>query len=388
MKVLGLVLELNPFHNGHKYFIEEAKRQISPDVVIAVVSSSFSMRGDVMVIDKWEKAKIALEHGIDLVLEIPFLGAVNSTDYFCYNAIKILTSFNITHLAFGAELNNLDKLKQIKDLIKTKVYNIAIKEYLDKGFSYSNSSYKAIKNITNDQEIIDNFTLPNNTLAIGYLNSLDKLNKDVEVTVIKRINNNYYDEEINHTLINSATSLRNLLTRKEEIDRYTPGINYPYLNPSVANQNLFKLLQYQFAVKDFNEFSHIMGISEGIEKRFSNFIFQATSYDEFVRLVQTKRYPPNRIKRLILYILLNVKKELENQYHHYLRILAMNKVGKNYINSLDKTLKKQIITSFKNQNHYLVEYELRASKLYGIINDKPDIYLHEYKVPYIREIEQ
>lgn len=385
MKVLGLVLELNPFHNGHKYFIEEAKRLIEPDVTIAVVSSSFSMRGDVMVMDKWTKAKLALSQGIDLVLELPFLGAVNSADYFCYNAIKILTSFKITDLAFGAELADLAKLKQIKDLIKTKVYNITIKEYLDKGFSYSNSSYKAIKAITNDQEIIDNFTLPNNTLAFGYLNSLEKLGEAPSITVIKRINNNYYDEEVNATLINSATSLRNMLAKNETIDRYTPGISYSYFNPEVSKQKLLTLLQYQFTLKDIGEWPNIMGVSEGIEQRFANFIFQAQSYDDFVGFVKTKRYPPNRIKRLILYMLLGVSKEHENQPHHYLRILAMNQVGKNYVNTLPLALKKQIITSFKKLNNDLVNYELKASKLFGIINEKPNIYLQEFQVPYIGE---
>lgn len=385
MKVLGLVLELNPFHNGHQYFIDEAKRLINPDITIAVISSSFSMRGDVMVMDKWEKAKIALTKGIDIVMELPFLSAVNSADYFCYNAISILTSFKITDLAFGAELANLQKLMHIKDIIKTNEYNISIKEYLDKGFSYANSSFKALKAITNDEKIITNATLPNNTLAIGYLASLEKLGPDVNVTVIKRINNNYYDEEVNDTFITSATSLRKLLTNSQEINVYTPEINYPYFNPVTSHQNLFKLLQYVFTVKDPSELVNIMGINEGIEKRMASFIFQAKDYDEFVSLVQTKRYPINRIKRIILYLLLNISKEYENKYHAYLRILAMNTSGKDYVHKLPKTVKEKIITSFKNQNHYLVTIELAASKLYSIINDKPDIYLQEFQVPYIGE---
>ena len=385
MKVLGIILELNPFHNGHKYFIEEAKRQISPDITIAVISSSFSMRGDAMVIDKWERAKIALNHGIDLVLELPFLACVNSSDYFCYNAVKTLVSFNITDLAFGAELNSLEKLKHIKDLIKTNVYNISIKEYLDKGFSYATSSFKAIKQLTNDKEIIDNVTLPNNTLAIGYLHCLDKLNSEVNVTVIKRINNNYYDEAINSTLINSATSLRNLIGQNQNIDIYTPGINYGYFDPNISNNNLLKLLRYFYAVTDISEMSQLFGINEGIEKRIFNCLDKVNTYDELISLAQTKRYPANRIKRTVLYLLLHISKEYENKYHSYLRILAMNATGRAYLNTLDKETKAMIITSFKNQNQYLVDIELKASKLYGIINNQPNIYLHEYQVPFIGE---
>ena len=112
--VLGMILELNPLHNGHKYFIDEAKRKVNPDVTIAIFSTNFSMRGDIMVIDKFTKTKLALEMGIDVVLELPFLGAVASADFFAYNSVKSLADFGITDLAFGVEFNNLENLNQMK----------------------------------------------------------------------------------------------------------------------------------------------------------------------------------------------------------------------------------------------------------------------------------
>lgn len=387
MKVLGLVLELNPFHKGHQYFIDEAKKQINPDLTIAVISSSFSMRGEPMVIDKWEKSKIALNHGIDMVIELPFLSSVCSADYFCYNAIKSLVSFNITDLAFGVELNNLEKLLKIKEIINTEAFNLNIKTYLDKGFSYGNSSYKALAEMTNDKEIIDNYSLPNNTLAIGYLNSLEKLNANVNITLIKRISNNYYDEEINDTPINSATSLRNLLISNIDISDYTPNINYPYFNPVISNNNLLFILRYLFNTLDISVFQKFLGVNEGIENRIKSFINQVTTYDELISNVQTRRYPANRIKRTLLYIILNIDKAHENNYHNYLRILSMNQKGKKYVNTLSKEIKKQIITSFKNQNNYLVNIELQASKLFGLINNQPELYLQEYNVPFIGEDE-
>lgn len=385
MKVLGLILELNPFHKGHEYFINEAKRKVNPDVVIAVVSSSFTMRGEAMVMDKWEKAKFCLDYGIDMVVELPVLAAVNSADYFCFNSINILNSFKITDLAFGVELNDINKLYIIKDLIDSELFNSNIKKYLDKGNSYSSSSYKAIKELTNDEEILLNFTLPNNTLAIGYLRAIDKINKHINVTLIKRISNNYYDESINNTLINSATSIRNLLVNNLDISLYTPNIKYNYYNPKLLNENIFLLLRYTLNSISIDKLQEIYGVNEGIENRLVNVINNVKTYDEFVDFVKTRRYSSNRIKRLIIYILLNIPKSYEKNYHFYLRILSMNDKGKQYINKLPKDIKKDIITTFKNQTNYLVELELKASKLYGVITNNPLLYLQEFNVPFIGE---
>jgi len=382
MKVLGMVLELNPFHNGHKYFIDTAKEKINPNLTIAIISGNFSMRGEPMVIDKWERAKIALNYGIDIVIELPFLSSVNGADYFAYNAIKSLTGFKITDLAFGVELDNLTTLLKIKDILNSDIYNNTIKEFLSKGLSYPTSSFRAIGEITKDKEIIDNCTLPNNTLAISYLQALDKLNYEVNPVLIKRVGNEYYDEDVTGK-ISSATALRNLLMKGEDITNYTPEVNYQYLNPVISDNNLLLILRYLFNINDIDYFKDIFGVSEGIENRINSFINKVSTYEELIKHIQTKRYSKNRIKRLLLHIILNVSKEYENKYHSYLRILAMNQKGINYINTLDKEVKEKIVTSFKNEDNYLINLELKASKLYGVINEKPMIFLQEFKVPYI-----
>lgn len=384
MKVLGVVVEFNPMHNGHHYFIEKAKAKLNPDVTIAVMSSSFSMRGDFMVVDKWSRAKFALDYGIDIVLELPYLSTVNSSDYFCFNAIKILNEFGITDIAFGVELDNLEKLIHIKNILKSSSFDNILKTHLDKGHSYANSSYHAIKELTDDEEIIKMYSLPNNTLAIGYLKALDTINPNIKITPIKRIANNYYDEQINDTLINSATALRNEITLGNDITKYTK-INYDYYNPLIANQNIFTLLRYQLISTPLAELKNISGVNEGIENRFISFINLAKDYDDFIKHVQTRRYSPNRIKRIILNIILKINKAYEANFHYYLRILAMNQIGKSYINTLNKQIKKQIITSFKNNENDIVDTELKVSKLYSLLVNEPDLYINEFKTPYIKE---
>lgn len=382
---MGLVLELNPFHNGHYYFLKEAKKRINPELTVAVISGNYTMRGDVSVLDKFTKTRLALAAGIDLVFELPFLSAINSADYFGYNAVKILTDLKITDLAFGVELDNPEKLFRMRELIDQGSFQTEIRNELSKGLSYPTAAYKALQKLTADPEIIANFTLPNNTLAIQYLRALSELNKNVNVELIKRIGNNYYDTKLTGK-ISSATALRELLRKGEAIAAYVPdlGLNPEYLDQDKAEERALILLKYLFALMDSEEFQNIWGINEGIEKRIAGFIGKAFDYQSLVSNIQTKRYPQNKIKRLLLHILNNTKKEYEGSRLTYLRMLGSNQKGLDYINKLPKKIKSQIITSFKNQEgNPLVASELSATQIYGILAGKPELTMEEYKIPII-----
>ena len=381
--ILGLILELNPFHNGHKYFIDQAKKKVNPDITIAIFSTNFSMRGDIMVLSKFDKARIALEMGIDLVLELPFLGAVASADYFAYNSVKSLSDFGITDLAFGVELNNLEKLNRMKELLTTQAYHEQVRQHLDLGISFSTSTYKAISAITTDEEILKGFTLPNNTLAIQYLAAIDKINPAIKVTLIQRINNDYFDKETTGD-ISSATSLRFRLQELKEITSFIPLYQASFTNLSKGYDLLYQVLTYKLTIENLERTRNILGANEGIEHRLESMITQASDYDSFVRAVQTKRYPMNRIKRLLLHILLETPKEYQNQYFNYLRILAMNSLGKQYVSVLKKEIKAILITNIKNHlDDINIIYELKATKLFGLLTNNPKYYLEEFKMPII-----
>lgn len=383
-KVLGLILELNPFHNGHIFFIQEAKKKVEPDLTVAIITTNFSMRGDIQVIDKFTKTKMLLENEVDIVLELPYLSAVSSADYFAFNSVKTLTDFKITDLAFGAETSDLNELNYLRSISKSDDFNFLIKSYMDKGFSYGTSSVKAIQSITNDAKKAEMFSLPNNTLAIQYLNALDKLNSKVRVTLVERVYNNYYDEEAICDIA-SATSLRKLLSNGASIEQYIPkGFrNINYINIEKSEMCLYKLIQYKLSLSKKDELTNILGMNEGIENRLLNFINEI-DYSTFINSIETKRYTKSYLKRLMIHLLLDTKKDLAPQYYNYLRVLGMNNKGKIFISKLKKDIKKSIITSFKNhEDNLIVQYELLATKLYGIITDKNDLYLNEYKIPII-----
>lgn len=384
-KVLGLVLELNPFHNGHLYFIQEAKKVVEPDLTIAVVSSSFTMRGEVSVIDKFTKTGLVLEAGIDLVFELPFLCAVNSADYFAYNALKILTDVGITDLAFGVELAQPEKLLEMKRLVNSELFQNLIREELDRGYAYGTSAYRAIKQLTEDEDIIQNFTLPNNTLAIQYLRAIEELNPKIRFHMIRRIANNYYDKEASGSIA-SATSIREKLARAENVELFLPNFTTPinFLNPKAAEEKIFFLLQYQATILKAEGLGKIHGMTEGLENRFLHFIDQASSYEDLLQKMATKRYGTNKLRRLFLHILLETDKKYENQKVSCLRMLGADKQGLDYVRRLPKDIKKAIITTFKqHETEDLIEKELQATKLYGLLSEQKLLHMEEYKIPII-----
>lgn len=382
-KVLGLILELNPPHNGHKYFIDKAKELINPDYIVAVISSNFSMRGDIMVLDKFSKTNIALEMGIDLIIELPTVLACSSADYFAYNAVNLLSKLNVTDIVFGAECNSIDDLNKLSNIITTTEYNLLLKDYLDKGFSYNTSSNKALSSFIDNNDLINQFSLPNNTLGIQYINAIKKINPLINYSIIKRIDNNYFDENITGE-ISSATSIRNLIKENKSVNNYVFSNIYPFINLNNAYNNLFAILKYNLLFKDKSELKGILGVNEGIESRLINIINTTNNYDEFINNAVTKRYTINKIKRILINIILGIKEKSNICYNNtdlLIRVLGFNSKGKKYISLLPKNVKQNIITTLKNVDNNIYNIELKSTILYGIITNNTQIYKQEYNIP-------
>lgn len=374
-KILGLILELNPLHNGHKYFIKKAIEDTNPDLVVACISTNFTMRGEISIIDKFTKVKLLLDMGIDLVLELPFMGAVCSADYFAYNSCKILSDVNVTDIAFGVEIDDFNKLYTLNTLTQSEEFTKHLKSYLDKGNSYSSSCNKALFELTDDKTLIENYSLPNNTLALQYLKSINSINPKINVHPIKRINNNYYDELVTGD-ISSATSIRELLKKETSVSDYVP-YTYDFININDSYKNLFNLLKYQDILSDLDYF----GAKEGINMRISKILNSVNTYDDLIKNSQTKRYTSNYIKRLILHIVMNTEKD-ESSKITYLRVLGFSSKGKKHIKSLSKDIKNSIVTSFKNTNNKECLRELKATRIYELITNKTDLVKQEFLIPF------
>ncbi len=175
MKVIGVIAEYNPFHNGHLYQINKIKEMYPDSLLIGVISSSFTQRGDISLLNKWDKTKIALDNGIDLVIELPFVYATQSSDIFAKGALDILNKLKIDTLVFGTESDNIDILKELANIqINNNEYNIKVREYLDIGLNYPTALNKALESFSNYK--VDT---PNDLLALSYIKEIIKNNYNI-----------------------------------------------------------------------------------------------------------------------------------------------------------------------------------------------------------------
>lgn len=379
MKILGLILELNPPHNGHKYFIDEAKRLTNASIVVCVLTSSFTMRGEISVIDKYTKAKLALDMGVDFVFDYPTGLAMQSSDIFAINAIDILANLGITDIAFGVENDDLNALIKIKDLYSSLAFNSLLKANMDKGYSYSLAHYNALNEMGVSEGVINMSQSSNNILAISYLKALDNY-PNIKITLVKRIENSYHDIELNTTFISSATAVRHAIDEGQSIENQVIDCSYPYIKQVDANERIFDLLKYVYAVKPLDYLKTIAGVSEGIEIRIKNFL-DRPNYTEFINSVKTKRYSINHINRIIVNMILDNHGKITDS--NYYRLVGFNPSKRKFLSNLKSNI--SIFSSLKNApDAYLWQLEEKASRIYDVITKMDTISL-EYKYPIKKE---
>jgi len=380
MKVLGLIMEANPFHTGHEYYIKKAIELVKPNYVVCLMSGNYTMRGEVSIINKWDKAKIAIELGCDLVLDFPTYLTVNSRDEFSQNAVKILDKFGITHIACGVETNDLQLLKKFAVMEMSEKFQAEIKNYLDEGLNYKTSAKRVMMKHFPDS--ISEYSLPNNTLAIGYLKGIKKAERKISPVLIERIFSSHFATSLTD-VHSSSSAIRRNISRGNIPSDYLLDLNINYLKEDNLNTELYSIFQYAVSQSSLEDLKKIKGINDGLENRIKKMI-SSKNYDEFLETCETKRYPKNYLKRVIINTVGKVYKD--NGYTtDYLRILKMNAKGISYLNSLNEETKKLIFYSMKEKKTREVEHELEMTKLYGIITKNPKIYEKEFNIGEVNE---
>ena len=346
MKIVGIICEYNPLHNGHLYHFNKIKEESKADIVICVMSSSFSSRGDLSIFDKFTKTKQALNLGIDLVVELPLIYTIQRADIFADNAVKILNNLNVSEIWIGSEANDIS--------IYEKYYNN--NEINNKDDYYT--SYK-------DKANMD--LLSNDILGFSYYKSIRDNKFNIELKTIKRIENNYLDKNLNNSSIQSALSIRNNI---ENIEKYTPEYVYNDKNLILDENKLFKYLKYKILSTSVNDLKTIYFVDEGLENKLYD-IIDYDNYQDFIDYLSSKRYSKTRIKRMLTYVLLNITKDMANKAYEidnsFVRILGYNDKGKAYLNSIKKN--NNIYTNIKNNINQILDIEINTSKIIDIIYD-------------------
>lgn len=367
MNVIGIIAEYNPFHLGHLYQINKIKEMYKDSIIIAIVSSSFTQRGDVSILNKWDKTRIALDNGIDLVIELPYFYAGQSSDIFAKGAVTILNYLGIDTLVFGMESDDINNLKLMADIqLNDKNYNNIVKEYLSNGYNYPTALSKAIKDILN----LDIY-LPNDLLALSYIKQVKLINNNINVIGIKRTND-YHSKEITSNIVN-ASLIREQFKNNLDISNYIPSYDTNKLY-NVSVNDFYPLLKYQI-LNNINNLDKFLTVDEGIDNRIKKYIKNSNNWNELVNNIKTKRYTYNKINRMLMHILFNLtKNESKNIVIDYVRVLGFNSKGRSYLNKIKKNKDINIVTNYKDGISKLFDLENRVNNIYAIIVDNKLIY--------------
>lgn len=359
-KVVGIVAEYNPFHNGHLYQINKIKEKYEDATIVVVCSSSFTQRGDTSILNKFDKAKVALNNGVNLVVELPYVYSTQSSDIFASAAIKILNYLKVDTICFGTERDSIDEIKKCADTqLNNPEYDKIVKEQLDLGINYPTALNKALKKLIGIE-----ITEPNDLLALSYIKEIIKNKYNIEIFSIKRTND-FHDINSNEMIV-SASNIRNKLINNIDIKDKVPSDVYEILKNIKFNNKYFEFLKYK--INSESDLEKYLDVDEGLSSRIRNSIDKSNSLEELIQNIKTKRYTYNKISRMLNHILCSFTKDERDQVKtiEYIRILGFDEVGQKHLNSIKDDIDIKILNKF-DTSYKALEIEKRVSSIYSMI---------------------
>lgn len=398
MKILGITVEYNPFHNGHKYHLEESLKATGAEYCIAVMSGNFTQRGEITPLDKWQRSRLAVENGVDLVVELPVIFACNRGELFAKGAIDILTGLGATHISFGSESGNIEELQRlVRDMVSHKAEMDKLRaEVMKDGYSYAKGASLAAEEIFGrDRAAL--MLEPNNILAIEYLKRIiyhEKHGKTVMPVTVKRRGSGYFEKNREQGFA-GATVIRRLISegRITEAEEYVPANVAEELqcheDEKESYERIFRMVTAHILRSSSTELSEIYCMGEGLENKLKKEIITAGGYRELVSSMVSRRYTEAAIRRLMVYVMLGIKKGWEEKAAVYGRVLAAGENGRRLLRELKRREMPSIpvITNINKDTEscgYIKEtlaYDVLASDMYNAIKERS---LYEYSDRVVR----
>lgn len=388
--VLGIIAEYNPFHNGHLYHIQESKKQTGAEYVICIMTGNFTQRGDTSLVNKWVKARMCLENGADIVIELPTIYSISSAENFAEGAIKILDSLKIVDtLSFGTETQDFAALNNIANVVyyEPKEYVSLLNHELGKGVSFPKARENAVLMYLNDIKRYANILSgANNILAIEYIKALRRLKSNLKPFSVQRKKVYYNDEHIVDDFA-SATAIRKMVKREqyEDIRKVVPKNSYALLQEEIKRGNIVmglesfeKEILYTLRKMTIKEIQNLPDVTEGLENNIKNAANSCNNLQDLMNIIKSKRYTQTRIQRILLYSLLGITKkdmEIARKITPYTRVLGFNEKGKEMLSDICHINPKiNIVTSVKkfmdnssNKNlKEMLEKDIFASNVYTL----------------------
>lgn len=404
MEITGIVAEYNPFHNGHLYQIQETKKSLSSDAIIAVMSGNFSQRGEATITHKYNRTQMALSNGVDLVLELPVVAATASAEHFAYGSIRLLWQTGIvTSLSFGSECGKLTQLMPIADalIVEKETINVSIQHYLKKGLSYPKAR---------EQSLIDFFSLPtsaslsgsidvlkspNNILGIEYLKALRQFNAAIKPYTIKREGAHYHAPNISGSIASASAIRQTLYNGSETFKEAMPASSAEFLTshklPSMEKLGAF--LHFKLMFSSLDELYTLWDIPKDLLHTLIKSIKEYPSYEKLVERATSKTYTRSTVQRSLLRILLEVQKDdfiSREAFIPYIRVLGCKQKATYLLKALSQNAKVPVITNLNKQYASLndvqkkwIDYEIKASKLYAYASGDASLATLDFTHPFI-----
>lgn len=389
-KVLGIIAEYNPFHNGHLYHINESKKLTGADYTVAVISGNFVQRGDTSLVDKWSKAEMALQNGIDLVLELPLLYSISSAENFAEGSIKLLNSLKIVDcLSFGSELCDVNTLNDFATVLyeEPKEFISVLNHELGKGFSYPKARENALLMYLNDiRKYANVLSSPNNILGIEYLKALKKYKCPITPISIKRQAVEYNSTKIvdgfaSATAIRQIAQTNDVWSLRQAMPKSSFDIMYDALRSGKTVGSLTRFereIIYCLRKMTLQEIALLPDVTEGLENAIKNAANSCNTVNELITIVKSKRYTTTRLKRILLYALLGITKkdmQVARKVSPYARVLGFNEKGKELLSGITHanpklpiitSVKKYLETSTDKNLKTMLEKDIFATNIYTL----------------------
>ncbi len=391
MKVTGIIVEYNPFHKGHLHHIKKSKALTGSDAIVAVMSGNFVQRGLPAIIDKWNRTKMALMNGVDLVIELPLLYSLSSAEFFASGSISLLNSLGIIdNVCFGSECGDIDILFYIAKILIEEPMNfkIFLKEELNQGFSYPSARSNALLkflNFSNNIEfscesIKETLNSPNNILGLEYCKKLIKLNSNIEAFTIKREGGDYNSTFLSEKF-SSASSIRNYIKENgnvHDLKNHIPeNVHNLLLSLNKKNYNftfedeMLPYLKYKYILYK-NSIEKLPDVSEGIHNRIYKGLENSQTFNDITNYAKTKRYTYTRINRILTQFLIGFENwdtvNLRKNPCPYARVLGFNHTGSKILKEAKQNSTIPIYTKLPKNPIPILNLDIHGTRVYSLLN--------------------
>ena len=383
LKATGIVVEYNPFHNGHKFHAAEAKNRTNADVVIAVMSGNFLQRGEPAFIDKWARTRMALQNGVDLTFELPYAFATAHAPKFAKAAIQILDAARCHSFCFGSEDGDIHPFANSIELIEQagNNYEQTVKDAMIRGLSYPkalNEAYTTAIQFSDSDMPVADLTKPNNILGFHYMQSALDISSTMEAVTIPRIGAGYHDDAEEHNPIASATGIRKSFFESNTLNsirNFFPEETHERLMEWQSNHQSFgswasfyPLLRFTILREGPDSLAGIADVREGIENLFYRAAASNDTFDGFMYQVKSKRYTWTNIQRMLTHIFTRFTYDIRAQINSpsYLRLLGMTQTGRLYLNQNKKELKLPLVSKASAFSNPSLNMDIHAANMYAL----------------------